>query len=71
MISEDLDRLSPLMGLYPPIEPYASGTIAVDGGHSVYWETCGNPSGRPALFLHGGPGGGCSANNRRLFDPDR
>lgn len=56
---------------YPSVEPYDSGFVQVDGGHSVYWEMCGNPSGKPALFLHGGPGGGCSANNRRLFDPDR
>ncbi len=67
----DRDRLSTRMDLYPPIKPYASGFIVVDGGHSVYWEMCGNPSGKPALFLHSGPGGGCSANNRRLFDPER
>jgi proline iminopeptidase len=57
--------------LYPPVEPYASGVMPVDGGHRLYWETCGNPRGRPALFLHGGPGGGCSRNDRRLFDPAR
>ena len=67
----DRDRLSTRMDLYPPVKPYASGFIVVDGGHSVYWEMCGNPSGKPALFLHSGPGGGCSANNRRLFDPER
>jgi proline iminopeptidase len=39
-------------------------------GHRVYWETCGNPAGKPALVLHGGPGSGCTANARRLFDPD-
>jgi proline iminopeptidase len=57
--------------LYPPIEPYASGRLAVDSGHVLYWETCGNPRGLPALFLHGGPGGGCNADNRRYFDPSR
>lgn len=57
------------MSLYPPIQPYESGHLAVDGGHCFYWEACGNPRGRPALFLHSGPGGGCTANNRRLFDP--
>lgn len=57
--------------LYPPIEPYASGFIAVDGGHQIYWEMCGNPLGTPALFLHGGPGGGSSASDRRWFDPQR
>ena len=57
--------------LYPPIEPYATGFLAVDGGHEIYWEMCGNPHGLPALFLHGGPGGGCSANSRRFFDSTR
>jgi proline iminopeptidase len=57
--------------LYPPIEPYDSGFVEVDAGHRIYWEMCGNPLGKPALFLHGGPGGGCSAVNRRLFDPQR
>jgi proline iminopeptidase len=56
---------------YPPIRPYDSGFIEVDGGHRIYWEMCGNPRGKPALFLHGGPGGGCSAGNRQLFDPER
>ena len=58
-------------GLYPPINPTASGFLAVDAGHALYWEVCGNPRGIPALFLHGGPGGGCSATNRRFFDPSR
>jgi proline iminopeptidase len=57
--------------LYPPTEPHDSGCMNVDGGHRIYWETCGNPLGKAALFLHSGPGGGCSANNRRLFDPER
>lgn len=55
--------------LYPPIEPYDNGMLAVDGLHSLYWETVGNPLGVPVLFLHGGPGGGCSAEHRRFFDP--
>ncbi len=57
--------------LYPPIEPYASGHLDVGDGHLVYWELCGNPDGIPAVFLHGGPGGGCSPDHRRLFDPQR
>lgn len=57
--------------LYPAIEPYASGHLDVGGGHLVYWELCGNPGGMPAVFLHGGPGGGCSPDHRRLFDPQR
>ncbi|TRZ56775.1 MAG: prolyl aminopeptidase [Rhodocyclaceae bacterium] len=57
--------------LYPQIEPYANGYLQVDGGHQIYWEMCGNPLGTPALFLHGGPGGGCTAGDRRWFDPQR
>lgn len=55
---------------YPVIEPYASGWLAVDGRHEIYWEQCGTGSGIPILFVHGGPGAGCSAFDRRFFDPD-
>lgn len=55
---------------FPGIEPYASGILETDDGHGVYWECCGNPRGKPALFLHGGPGSGASAGQRRLFDPE-
>lgn len=55
--------------LYPPIEPYASGLLEVSDGHSIYWERCGTPGGKPAVFLHGGPGGGLSAKQRQQFDP--
>ncbi|HEX6014344.1 MAG TPA: prolyl aminopeptidase [Geminicoccaceae bacterium] len=57
--------------LYPPIEPYDHGLLDVGDGHEVYWELCGNPGGKPAVFLHGGPGAGCNADHRRLFDPER
>jgi proline iminopeptidase len=57
------------MSLYPEIEPYDSGMLDVGDGNRVYWETCGNPRGRPALVLHGGPGSGVSAHMRRYFDP--
>ena len=57
--------------LYPEIEPYAHGWAEVGDGQRVYWEQCGNPAGKPVVFLHGGPGAGCSARNRRLFDPER
>jgi proline iminopeptidase len=57
--------------LYPEIEPYRSGHLDVGDGHSLYWEMCGNPQGKPAVFLHGGPGGGISENHRRQFDPDK
>jgi proline iminopeptidase len=55
--------------LYPPIEPYDSGFLETSDGHRIYWEACGNPSGKPALFLHGGPGGGCSPFHRQFFNP--
>jgi proline iminopeptidase len=57
--------------LYPRIEPYRSGWLDVGDGHSLYWELSGNPAGKPAVFLHGGPGAGCSPDHRRLFDPER
>ena len=57
--------------MYPPIEPYDHGFLDTGDGHRVYWELCGNPNGKPAVFLHGGPGGGCSPEHRRLFDPAR
>mmetsp|Transcript_8234 Transcript_8234/g.16490 ORF Transcript_8234/g.16490 Transcript_8234/m.16490 type:complete len:379 (-) Transcript_8234:83-1219(-) len=56
--------------LYPPIEPNKSGHLEVGDGHNVYWEESGQGAGAPAaLFLHGGPGGGCSPRSRRFFDP--
>ena len=55
--------------LYPPIEPHRSGQLQVSDRHSLYWEECGNPQGVPVVFLHGGPGGGCSARHRQFFDP--
>lgn len=57
--------------LYPEIEPYDSGMLAVGDGQAVYWETSGNPDGKPVVFLHGGPGGATSPAHRRLFDPER
>jgi proline iminopeptidase len=57
--------------VYPPIEPYASGLLEVGDGQQIYWEECGNPQGKPAVFLHGGPGGGLTPGVRRLFDPAR
>ncbi|MCW4113942.1 prolyl aminopeptidase [Aurantimonas sp. MSK8Z-1] len=56
---------------YPSIEPYRSGHLAVGDRHEIYWELCGNPKGKPVVFLHGGPGSGCSPHHRRLFDPQR
>ncbi|MCB1464411.1 MAG: prolyl aminopeptidase [Nitratireductor sp.] len=61
--------MSVLRTLYPPIEPYASGHLDTGDGHSVYWERAGTPGAKPAVFLHGGPGGTISPTHRRLFDP--
>ncbi len=57
--------------LYSPIQPFRTERLAVGNGHVLYVEQCGNPSGKPVLFLHGGPGSGCSPTHRRLFDPAR
>ena len=55
--------------LYPEIEPDEQGFLEVGDGNSIYWEICGNPGGKPAVVLHGGPGSGCVPWHRRLFDP--
>lgn len=55
--------------LFPETQPYDSGHLRVDGLHSVYYEQCGNPNGKPAVFVHGGPGGGASPVHRRFWDP--
>ncbi len=55
--------------LYPDIEPFDSGFLQVSPLHKLYYEQCGNPHGKPVVFLHGGPGAGCNAKSRRFFDP--
>ena len=55
--------------LYPPIEPFISGMLDLDGRHLMYWEQSGNPKGVPVLFLHGGPGASSTPAHRRFFDP--
>ncbi|RFC62075.1 prolyl aminopeptidase [Fulvimarina endophytica] len=60
-----------LRSFYPPIEPYDTGMLDVGDGHSVSYERCGTKGGKPVVFLHGGPGGGCNPDQRRLFDPAR
>ncbi|CAL9605215.1 Proline iminopeptidase [Streptomyces sp. enrichment culture] len=57
------------MGVYPEIEPYDHGMLDVGDGNRIHWETCGNPEGKPAVVLHGGPGSGKSPALRRCFDP--
>ncbi|UYH55870.1 prolyl aminopeptidase [Qipengyuania sp. SS22] len=55
--------------LYPEIEPYEIGMLDVGEGHSLYWERVGTPGAKPAVFLHGGPGGGIAPDHRRQWDP--
>jgi proline iminopeptidase len=55
--------------LYPEIEPFDTGRLKVSPVHELYYEQVGNPAGKPAVFLHGGPGGGIVADYRRYFDP--
>jgi proline iminopeptidase len=57
--------------LYPPVKPYHTGSLRVSELHEIYFEECGNPEGKPAVFLHGGPGGGTDPKMRRFFDPAR
>lgn len=61
--------MTALRSLYPEIEPFETGMLDVGDGHQIYWERCGTKGAKPAVFLHGGPGGGISPKNRRLFDP--
>ena len=60
-----------MTGLYQEIEPFDAGLLDVGDGNRVYWEICGNPEGRPAVVVHGGPGSGCTPTHRRFFDPTR
>ncbi|MDA3921621.1 MAG: prolyl aminopeptidase [Salinisphaera sp.] len=55
--------------LYPAIEPFDQCRLEVSGQHNLYYEQCGNPKGKPVVFLHGGPGGGCAPTSRRFFNP--
>jgi proline iminopeptidase len=63
--------MSALRGFYPEIEPYETGTLDVGDGHVIYYERVGTKGAKPAVFLHGGPGGGISPKQRRVFDPTR
>jgi len=57
--------------LYPHLEPYVNHTFEVEPPHKLHIEECGNPSGIPVIFVHGGPGSGCEAYHRRFFNPDK
>lgn len=65
----ECEETTPLRTFYSPIEPHKTGFLQVDQEHNLYWEESGNPSGKPILFIHGGPGIGTHPNNRRFFDP--
>lgn len=60
---------SDLRSFYPEIEPFESGFLDVGDGHAIYWERVGTKGAKPAVFLHGGPGGGITPAQRRVFDP--
>ncbi|HKP45852.1 MAG TPA: prolyl aminopeptidase [Pyrinomonadaceae bacterium] len=60
-----------MKNLYPEIEPFDTGRLKVSDIHQLYYEQCGNPKGKPVVFLHGGPGGGLVSDYRRYFNPDR
>lgn len=60
-----------MLDLYSDIPPFDSGMLPVSDRHTLYFEQCGNPDGKPVVVLHGGPGGGCSAKMRRFHDPKR
>lgn len=60
-----------VLTLYPPLQPFATHRLPVDGGHNLYVEEVGNPKGIPVLMVHGGPGGGCNEQDRRFCDADR
>jgi proline iminopeptidase len=57
--------------LYPPLRPFHTGRLRVSALHELYYEQCGNPQGKPAVFLHGGPGGAMNPGMRRFFNPER
>lgn len=56
---------------HPATEPFDAGMLHVGAGHEIHWQIAGNPDGKPAVFLHGGPGAGSAPRHRQLFDPAR
>ena len=63
------EKLAAEPDLYPEIEAFATGMLAVDGLHKIYWEQSGNPRGEPVVFLHGGPGAGIEPGPPALLRP--
>ena len=68
-MTDSIRSPSPDPSLYPDCAPHASGMLPLDALHTMYWEECGNASGPPMLFIHGGPGGGSLPHHRRFYDP--
>ena len=62
--------VSDMRSLYPAIKPFSTEQLDVGDGHTLYVEECGNPQGQPVIFVHGGPGAGCSVQDRCFFDPE-
>ncbi|CAF1026678.1 unnamed protein product [Adineta steineri] len=69
-INTTTEETKQLRDLYPEIEPYKTGMLKVSEIHTLYYEEVGNPSGKPVVFVHGGPGGGTDPRDRRFFDPE-
>src|SRR5690606_14119832 len=61
----------PMAELFPVPDILQSGLLPVSDIHTIYWETAGNPEGKPVIFVHGGPGGGTSEDTLRFFDPEK
>ncbi|CAF1316797.1 unnamed protein product [Adineta steineri] len=69
-INTSTEETKQLRDLYPEIQPYKTGMLKVSEIHTLYYEEVGNPSGKPVVFVHGGPGGGTDPRDRRFFDPE-
>jgi len=69
MVQDSRAPNAPLLPLYAPIEPFASGILELDAPHRMYYEQSGDPRGTAVVFLHGGPGAGSSPVHRQFFDP--
>src|SRR6478736_5380610 len=64
-----MEAYGKMKDLYPRIDPHRRGMLDVGDGNRMYWETCGDPLGKPVVVLHGGPGSGCTTWHPRVFDP--
>ncbi|CAF4094532.1 unnamed protein product, partial [Adineta steineri] len=69
-INTTTEETKQLRDLYPEIQPYKTGMLKVSDIHTLYYEEVGNPSGKPVVFVHGGPGGGSVSSDRQFFDPE-